>query len=326
MQAVEVTAAPAPTPVPASAGAAAGHARGTGDRFGVPAVLLATVAWGSGSVVTKMVTASGMSTVMVRLWLGVPIGLSLWALRRRWPTWASLRRCIPGGVLFGIHVSLFFSALKLTSVANVTFIGALQPVLVLLVAGRWLGETATPRLVALSAAAMGGVALVVYGNEAVPGALLGDLLAVANIVVWTVFFVYTKKARDHVEAVDYQATMTVIAALVVTPVALVLGAEASQIDGLDWLWLIFVALVPGTLGHLLMNWAHRYVDATVSSLVILAVPVVAAAGAAVLLGEPITWLQAAGGAVVLAAIGAILVRSGHTEADLAVAVAEADTA
>lgn len=325
MQAVEVTAAPEPTPAPTSSGAAAGPRHSTGDRFGVPAVLLATVAWGSGSVVTKMVTASGMSTVMVRLWLGVPIGLSLWALRRRWPTWESLRRCIPGGVLFGIHVSLFFSALKLTSVANVTFIGALQPVLVLLVAGRWLGEKATPRLLALSAAAMGGVALVVYGNEAVPGALLGDLLAVANIVVWTIFFVYTKKARDHVEAVDYQATMTVIAALVVTPVALALGADAGEIDGLDWLWLAFIALVPGTLGHLLMNWAHRYVDATVSSLVILAVPVVAAAGAAVLLGEAVTWMQAAGGAVVLASIGAIVAGSTRTGADLAVAVAEADS-
>lgn len=301
--------------------------RGVGDHLGVPAVLLATIAWGSGSVVTKLVSASGMSTVMVRLWLGVPISLSLWALRRRWPTWAALRRCIPGGILFGVHVSLFFSALKLTSVANVTFIGALQPVLVLLVAGRWLGERITAKVVVLSVTAMAGVGLIVYGNEAVPGALAGDLLAVANIVVWTVFFVYTKKARDHVETIDYQATMTVIAAVVVTPVALLLGANAREIDGIDWLWLAFIAIVPGTVGHLMMNWAHRYVDATVSSLVILGVPVVAALGAAVFLDEPLATIQIVGGTVVLASIGAIVLRTPRRDPGaLAVAVAETDTA
>ncbi|MFN8103692.1 MAG: EamA family transporter [Acidimicrobiia bacterium] len=323
MQAVSMRPAAAASAAEATGGPAG---RAVGDRFGVPAVLIATVAWGSGSVVTKLVGAAPMTTVMVRLWLGVPIGLSLWALRRRWPTWTSLRRCIPGGVLFGIHVSLFFSALKLTSVANVTFIGALQPVLVLLVAGRWLGEKVTALVVVLSVTAMAGVALIVYGNEAVPGAVLGDLLAVANIFVWTVFFLYTKRARGHVETIDYQATMTVIAAVVVTPVALLLGADAREIDGLDWLWLAFIAIVPGTLGHLLMNWAHRYVDATVSSLVILGVPVVAAAGAAAVLAEPLSWVQILGGAIVLASIGTIVVRTPGAEGPaLATAVAEADS-
>lgn len=319
---------PPPTPTsPATGLGATGTHRGTGDRLGVPAVLLATVAWGSGSVVTKLVSASSLSTVMVRLWIGVPIAFSLWVLRRRWPTWVSLRRCIPGGVLFGIHVSLFFSALKLTSVANVTFIGALQPVLVLLVASRWLGERVTALIVVLSVTAMAGVALIVYGNEAVPGALVGDLLAVANIVVWTVFFLYTKRARDHVETIDYQATMTVIAAVVVTPVALLLGAGTGEIDGIDWFWLVFIAVVPGTIGHLLMNWAHRYVDATVSSLVILGIPVVAAAGAAIVLHEPLSWIQIVGGAVVLASIGTIVARTPAAErSSLAVAAAEADVA
>ncbi|MBX7160665.1 MAG: DMT family transporter [Acidimicrobiia bacterium] len=312
---------PASEPVPAPRSAAA---HGAGERLGVPAVLLATIAWGSGSVATKVVTASSMSTVMVRLWLGVPIGLSLWALRRRWPTWASLRRCIPGGILFGLHVSLFFSALKLTSVANVTFIGALQPVIVLLVAGRWLGERVTARIVVLSVTAMAGVALIVYGNEAVPGALAGDLLAVANIVVWTVFFLYTKRARHHVETIDYQATMTVIAAAVVTPVALLLGASASEIDGYDWFWLVFIALVPGTLGHLMMNWAHRFVDATVSSIVILAVPAVAAVGAALFIDEPLTAIQVVGGAIVLASVGTIVARTPRDES-AALAVAEVDS-
>jgi len=299
-----------------------------GNRFGVPAVLTATLAWGAGSVAVKLVSASGVTTVMLRLWLAVPVSIVILAAAGRRLRWDAARHSIPGGVLFGAHVLLFFSALRLTSVANVTFIGALQPAIVLLVAGRLLDEKVTTRLVLLSACAMAGVGLIVYGNDGSDGALVGDLLAVANVLVWTWFFLYTKRTRDRhgVDAADYQATIMVIAAVVVTPVALLLGADAAEIDGWDWFWLSFVVLVPGTLGHLTMNWAHRYVDATVSSLIILGVPVVATAGAAMFLGESMTALQMLGAGVVLVSIGAIVVRQRGVGADeLAQAMAESET-
>ena len=53
-------------------------------------------------------------------------------------------------------IVLFFSALKHTTVANATVVGALQPALVLVVAGPLFGERITKALVAATAVAVGG--------------------------------------------------------------------------------------------------------------------------------------------------------------------------
>jgi drug/metabolite transporter (DMT)-like permease len=55
-----------------------------------------------------------------------------------------------------------------------------------------------------------------------------------------------------------------------------------------------------------MNWSHRYVTAFAISILLLAVPVLAAVGAWLWLGEPLAPLQVAGGLVVLVAIAFIV--------------------
>ena len=56
-----------------------------------------------------------------------------------------------------------------------------------------------------------------------------------------------------------------------------------------------LALLSGTLGHVLLNWAHPHAPAFVVSILLLGVPVLATAGAAVFLGEVPSLLQVVGG-------------------------------
>ena len=66
--------------------------------------------------------------------------------------------------------------------------------------------------------------------------------------------------------------------------------------------------MPGT-GHLLMNWAHRHVRLTVASMAELLAPPVSMIGAVIFVDEPIgRATQAVGGAVVLAALAAVIGR------------------
>ena len=78
----------------------------------------------------------------------------------------------------------------------------------------------------------------------------------------------------------------------------------------------------GTLGHLLVNWAHPYAPAMISSLMLLGVPVLSPLLATALLGEPLGALQLVGGAAVLAAVGRLVTMPPRT--DLAEGVAETD--
>jgi drug/metabolite transporter (DMT)-like permease len=107
-------------------------------------------------------------------------------------------------------------------------------------------------------------------------------------------------------------------------VALATGEDLGSAHGWDWLVFAIIAIFPGTLGHVLTNWAHAHASAFVISTLFLGVPVVAAAAAAAILGEPIRTAQVAGAALVLIAIGRIVHSGGRDAATLAETAAEAE--
>jgi drug/metabolite transporter (DMT)-like permease len=276
------------------------------------AVAFTVLTWGVSNVVVKVASTNGLVTSFYRLWLAVPL---LWALAAGMPSirrrfgrawlWASAG----GGLLFALHQLLFFTALKATRVADVTIIGALQPALVLLVAGRMFGERATLRAVLWSLLAFAGTALVVVGSAGMPSwSPLGDALAVVNLFVFTGYFLFSKHIRRDVGASEYVIGMTTVAALVILVVCLATGQELGVPRALDWAIILFIAVLPGTIGHVLTNWAHRHTSAFVMSMMLLAVPVLAAGGAAVFLDEALGAAQVVGGAVVLLSI-AMVIRS-----------------
>ena len=72
------------------------------------------------------------------------------------------------------------------------------------------------------------------------------------------------------------------------------------------MWLVVIVLFSGLGGHLLVNWAHPYVDVSVSSLMMLGTPVVGAIAAWIVLDESLGVLQVIGGLVTLAALFAVI--------------------
>jgi drug/metabolite transporter (DMT)-like permease len=297
--------------------------------LGLLAVAGAVATWGCSNVVIKLISTTGLVASFYRLWFAI---LPLWLLPiffpqiRRRLTRAWLTASVVGGGLFAVHQILFFNSLKLTSVVNVSIIGALQPALVLFVAGPMFGETATGRAVLWSAVAVLGTALVVIGSAGTPGwSPLGDALAVINLFAFTAYFLASKQFRSRIGALEYIVGMTTVSGLVILVVAVATQQALLSPRGWDWALLLFLAVFPGTLGHLLTNWAHPHVPAFLVSILLLAVPVVAAVGATLFLHEPLNLVQALGSAIVLTAIG-FIVRSAHAEAgeELAESVAETD--
>jgi drug/metabolite transporter (DMT)-like permease len=277
--------------------------------FGLAAAVVAVIAWGFGGVLVKLTAMEGLALSFARLWLGFLVMLPVMVVARRRLTWVALRRSALGGLFLGSDVVLFFSSLKLTSVADVTLIGALQPALVLLVAGPWFGERVGIREVGWTIAAVAGTGVVIAGAAGTPAwSPLGDLLAVGALFAFTGYFLVTKRARQSVGTLEYMTGVMLVAALVATPLALASGQDLRPGRAVDWLWLAVFVLVPGAGGHALMGWAQRYVDVSVTSLVVVGMPVVAAVAALVVLGEPLTVPQVLGGLLVLVSISAILRR------------------
>jgi len=277
-------------------------------RLGVLAVLGPIVAFSVMNSIVKLSHLTALAFAFYRLWMGAVVMLVVMRLTGRRLTLDTFRRAAFAGVLFGANLCFFFSALKLTSIADVLIVAALQPALTLIVAGPLFGEQVTVHDMAWTAVSLAGVVLVVLGSSGTPvWSLKGDLLAVGALLAWTVYWLVSKRVRQDVPAIDYMTAVTVIAAVVVSPVALLSG-ESFAIRWQDWLWLLlFVAGAQG--GHSILAWSHAQVDVSISSLLILAEPVISAVAALLILGEPLPALSIAGGLVAVLSVGMVIRRA-----------------
>lgn len=271
---------------------------------GLAAAAVGAAAWGFTGIFVKLSAVSPLVLSLYRLWLGVLLMTLLLTARGRGITWRIVWQSIPGGVLLCLDITLFFGALRYTSVAVASVIGALQPALVLLVAGRWFDERVNRRGVAWTALAVAGVAAVAATGDG-HSDLFGDALAVASLLAFTGYWLVSKRVRaEGVGASEYTSAVLLVAAVVVTPVALLSGENLTPARPTDWLWVGLLSLVPGA-GHLLFNWAHRFVEVSVSSVIGAGNPVVASVAALMILRQPLTALQVAGGLVAVVAIAAV---------------------
>ncbi|MGE5459636.1 MAG: DMT family transporter [Solirubrobacterales bacterium] len=285
----------------------------------IVAVSATTVVWGSVGVFVKTTSISGLTFAMYRLWLGAAVHVVALLVLRRRLTWSTFKVCAPGGVLFAMEISLSFSAVKLTAVANAAIIGALSPILIVLAAGRMFGERVTREQMVLVVASFAGVVIVAIGASGSPAwSPAGDLLALVGSFAWTAYWLFSKRARASASALEYMTSVMLVGALAITPVALAIGGvPPASLDIHDAVVLAGLTLVPGMIGHLLLAWSHRHVEAWLSALITQCVPVIGALMAWPVLGEPITPIVALGGLVVVGATGAIVVSSARRERDRA---------
>ena len=243
-----------------------------------------------------------------RLWLGaVVLTIIVYALGKRL-TWSTLRATWLGGLFLAGDMTMFYSAVRLTSIVDVSVIGAFQPALVLIVARPLFGERMSRADVGWILLAMAGVSVAVIG----PGAsghdrVLGDLLAVGALLSFSAYWLISKHAREQHDAMEYTAGVTIFAALGATPIVLLSSQSLGRIHAGDWIWIVLLAVVPGS-GHLIMNWAHRFVDASISSAISCLAPLVAAVVAIPILGQSLSLLQVGGVVVGLAAIAVVAAR------------------
>ena len=283
-------------------------------HIGLGAAVVAAFLWGFSGIFAVLAVAPGPVLTFYRLWIGVALLLIVTYSSGRRLTWAKMRASWWGGVLLGGEMIMFFSAVKLTSVVDVTVIGAAQPILVLIAARFLFREKIGKWNVLLILLAVSGVGLTVFG----PGIaghrqFIGDLLAVGCLLLWSAYWLVTKHYRKSHEAIEYTAGVMISAALTVTPLVYLTGHTFTQVKSTDWLWFCLLAIVPGG-GHLIMNWAHRFVDASVSSAISCLSPLVAAVAAQIILDQPLTLTQVAGLLLGMAAISVLVVRYRSLEA------------
>jgi drug/metabolite transporter (DMT)-like permease len=111
------------------------------------------------------------------------------------------------------------------------------------------------------------------------------------------------------------ASVMVVSAILMTVFALVFGQGLAPPQPADWGWIWLVTLVPGMLGHLMVAWSHRHVEAWLGSLITQSQPIVGSIAAWAILNEAFTSPVIVGGLMVLGSTAAVLVRQRVSVAD-----------
>jgi drug/metabolite transporter (DMT)-like permease len=290
------------------------------------ALLLVVLIWGLNFPVIKVPLAAmhPLTVNLFRFCASVAVLGALWAVeaRRRRVPFAGLPRQMPGTVLaLGLlgHVGyqvLFILGIARTTAGSAALLIASSPIWTALIghaagidrlrAGQWLG---------LAASSAGVLLVVVLGEGEVDlsdAAFLGNVLMLGGSVVWAFYTVYSRPALGRGAAPLGLAFYSVLAAF---PVLAALGLLTldetawAAVDGWTWAALAFSGGLSTGLAYYLWNIAVRRVGPSQTAAFSNLVPFVALVAAFVLLREPITLPQIAGGALIIG--GLVVMRRGR---------------
>ncbi len=282
----------------------------------------APAVWGSTYIVTTQLLPSGypLTDAVLR---ALPAGLILMAATRRLPPWRWLGKlAILGALNFAIFwAALFVSAYRLPGGVAAT-LGAIQPLIVLLLARVALDTPLTSRGIGAAVAGIGGVALLVLGPRAeldpigVGAAFVGAVSMAFGVVL-------TRKWRPDVPALTFTAWQLTAGGLLLVPFALAFepalpAPSAANLAGFLWLGLVGAAISY----FFWFRGIERLGPAAVTSFGFLS-PLTAVLLGWALLGEALTLPQLAGATIVLACvwIGGRPGRAARTEGRIARGVA-----
>ena len=187
-------------------------------------------------------------------------------------------------------------------------ISAAEPVLVVVFAWVLLRQRLPRRLIVPMIAVLGGTAVVVTSNATSSGSgWLGDLLVALGIGCASLYVVGSSRVVDDVSPLGLTLLQQLVGIALVIPVAgisLLVGGMGSQMPTSVWPWLAVpvIGIASSSLTFWLYLTSLRHLPAGTTAQFMALIPVVAFAGAVLVLDEPTSGSALLGAAAVVAAL------------------------
>jgi drug/metabolite transporter (DMT)-like permease len=275
--------------------------------------VLVTIAWGLSWSVIKLVLAE-LPPLTFRAICLVGSGAGVLALARlagqslRVPAgaWGRLLAIAAGSVI-GWNLFLIYGIARLPS-GRAALIGYTMPLWSTLLSVWLLGERLTARRAASLVLGMGGVLVLLAAELAgMASAADGVVLMLAAALSWGLGVVLLKRFALPMPAAVLTGWMMLAGSAPIDVAAVVLEHDRWRpISATVGLGLAYSVIVAFMFGYWAWNRLVLMVPVAVSSVSILATPVVGVLSGMWLLHEPLTWREVAAGACILGAIALVL--------------------
>ena len=274
-------------------------------------LILAATCWGIGTVISKAALDEFPPITLLAIQLAASLAVLAVLLRtQRVSILAGLpTRLGRLGLLNpGIAYALSLLGLVTITASLSVLLWALEPLLIVALAGAVLRERITPAFIALSLVAVAGMIVVLYDPAATSGEIIGVALTVAGVVCCAVYSVLTRRfipdAQETGQVAFAQQAHALALALVL--VAVVAIASGSAIPAIVTPLGLASAVGSGVLYYAGAYWfylgALRRVPASFAAVSFYLIPIVGLLASAILLGERLEPRQWVGSVIVLAAV------------------------
>jgi drug/metabolite transporter (DMT)-like permease len=281
-------------------------------RFAAWIVLVATlVLWSGNWIVARAVReeiAPGIATVgRLVIVLGILAPFAFNGLRRKfdglarrdWQVLVALG--FTGG---GLHLGLQWLGLHYTTATSGILYLSMSPIFILVMAAP-LGERIGPRQWAGVATSFCGVYLIAtQGRPAVPSFNIGDMMALASMMMWAGYTVLLRVRRDALSTIELLVMVCAFGVAFMLPwvlweIAMNLKIKLNAAG--------FLAVLYSAIGSLLLayaGWSYvvRRLGAARAGVTMHLMPAMGVGLAALFLGEYPSWFHLAGIALILAGV------------------------
>jgi drug/metabolite transporter (DMT)-like permease len=265
-------------------------------------IVISAVAFGAMAILARFAYAAGADVhglLLMRFVIAGGILAAVMALRRTpWPRGRSLGvAALMGGIGYVGQAFCYFSALNHASAGLVALLLYVYPTLVCLLSAAFLGERITASRALLLAVSFAGVALTLGGGR-------GNALGVALGLTAAVFYaVYIVVGARELARVDVLAATTVVCLAAAAGVAAAIPFHAPRFprSAAGWTAIAAIGVVCTVLAILAFFAGLKRVGPSRAAIVSTLEPVVTVLLAWIVLGETLSLMQLAGGALVLAA-------------------------
>lgn len=270
---------------------------------GWPALLTAVMVLSIGSTISKKSGVPGLTMACIRSFLACIAWQVILAVRGRHLTLTTLRWSALPGMAFGLNIACFFTSVQHTHVANVEFLGALGPLVIVPAGAIFYREHLPWRALVFAGPAIGGVALVALTAERTKGHsnAFGLSMAILSVFTWATYLLLSKRFRPKLDIGEFMAGSSLFAGLVTLPGSLHQGF-LNAVPARGWPWLLLLTLTNGVIAHTLILVAQRHLALGTISTMQVAQPALAAGAAWILLHESVRPVQFIGMAIVLGAL------------------------
>lgn len=272
--------------------------------WAVIALLTANTIWGTTFVATKSMLERipPLTLASIRFAIAVLVLLLLMAWLDRRPI---LNRTTAVMGLVGVLAVYACQNLGLiyTDAANGALIHGGIPIFTVLVAAPALGERLScQRLLGVSLSLLGVAAVVLRGSVAGLGlSAIGDGLVLLSALGLAVYLVLGRRAYGGDSSLELVSGVAIFGLVfLMPPSAVELGLRGmGRPTAVDLLGLLYLGAVASALAFVLWAFGLRQLEAGQAAIFANLNPLVGVVAAAVVLGEPVTWVQIAGGGLVL---------------------------